>query len=205
MAPLSSSCLAFSISAVAPPPPAAAAHLLVVLGALSPGRRSMLALRHPGVLRDQVDEDAEERQKDREDPSSLVLPRPERSSRRKMSPNDPEQQHEPCHPDEEDEHRPEDVEEGVVGSDQGVSSGSSSGAPPFGRRFLRVARSTERHSIRARRVFGLTTPKRPSRTTTRDGRYPRSPLPSVDELGPALVPACGQRIEHDDVQRHHGE
>ena len=82
MAPLSSNCLAFSISAVAPP--RRRTYLLVVLG--TPGPDSVdLALRHPVVLRDQVDENAEERQSDRE-MSQPVFPKPERSSRRKMSP-----------------------------------------------------------------------------------------------------------------------
>ena len=73
IAPLSRSCFAFSISAAAPPLDGRLADVLVELVTLRP-RPLQLALGHPDVLRDQVDEDAEERQEDREDDPAPSCP-----------------------------------------------------------------------------------------------------------------------------------
>src|SRR4029079_9805089 len=76
------------------------------------------------VVHDQVDEDAEERQNDDEDdPQDLreagrVVPAEEITE-------DGDQQPEPDDPGEDDEHRPEDVEKRVIGTDQPETSSCS--------------------------------------------------------------------------------
>src|SRR6476646_3126369 len=72
------------------------------------------ALHHAVVVGDQVDEHAEERHADHKDQPERLRPAADVMAPEDVR-EDPEQQHEPGHPKKEDENRPEDVEERVVG------------------------------------------------------------------------------------------
>src|SRR4029079_13861467 len=91
------------------------------------------SFRHPVVVDDQVDEDAEERDEDHEDdPEHLreargVVPAEEVAE-------DGDEKPEPDDPGEDDEHRPEDVEKWVVSGNQRRASCSPSTAYPIGGR-----------------------------------------------------------------------
>jgi hypothetical protein len=73
--------------------------------------------RHALALRDHVDEDAKERQENHEDEPEHFGAAADVVSAENVS-DDPEQDDEPGHPDEEDEHRPENVEKRITTRDK---------------------------------------------------------------------------------------
>jgi hypothetical protein len=74
------------------------------------------ALSHALALSDQVDENAKERQDDHEDEPEHLRSAPDVVPAEDV-PEHPEQQHEPGHPNEDDEDRPEDVEKRITTRD----------------------------------------------------------------------------------------
>ena len=121
IAPESSSFLAFSISSAGLP----ARDRLDVRRLLRLRRlhRLHVALRHPGVVRDQVDEHAEERQDDDEDDPERL-----REAARVVPaedvPEDRDQEPEPDHEREERDHPPQHIQERVISYEHSAPFGS---------------------------------------------------------------------------------
>ena len=107
IAPLSSRALAFSISAAPPPPATSRMYCCCACGLLH------VPLGHRLVLRDQVDEDAEERQDDHEDDPEHLRAAADVAAPEDVD-EDGDQEPEPDHPEEEHEHRPHHVEKRIV-------------------------------------------------------------------------------------------
>ena len=149
------------------------------------------AMRHPVALRDQVDEHAEERQHDHEDRPSRLAP-PREVAPAKDVGEDQDHHPDPGHPDEEDDHGPEDVEKRVVSGDRHVARRSLR-SKGIGRHDRRVPEPvTRRHACRPQGCrpplsFGLRSEQLPELPTQSVAHLTRMGMRA--SLRPALTTA----------------